>query len=271
MQNVCEREENHGSEIRRSISTGTLGDRRSDRYGGTCGARSRRSLLWFRELVNNNPRRNYLFSPFAGSRLSWYVTLPIMNPSYMYVYIYIYIQYVGWVTTTCAASDRIYLATGPCKRCAARITPSEAILLFYLASLFHPLPPLLARLPSFLRQTVRGRERAFLFFLSCLYHLLSGASYFTFVLASGGAIVHRVENRTSASLPVGCACSLRISLSLPAREFPFPGTFFVVTPLIRGWGNMTVEHDTREHRLAWYRVSILGFFIFFLFLFEGYS
>lgn len=112
-----------------------------------------------------------------------------MNPSYTSV------SYNG-----SRAPDRIYLylATGLCKRCAVRITPPSLSSFYFLRSLvrsFHPpFPPTTLR--SELARTL-GLTRLLVLPLLSI-HPLSEASYFTFVLAAG-AIVQRVENRTSVS------------------------------------------------------------------------
>lgn len=84
----------------------------------------------------------------------------------------------------------IYLSTGLCKRCAARITRHPFIFL---------LPPL-----SFLRfvrsSANNARPPSLVLPLLSIHNPLSQPSYFTFVLART-AIVHRVENRTSTGCP----------------------------------------------------------------------
>lgn len=81
---VCmyvDREEERESKIRSEVSARMLTIKEPIDKGerGSLAQIERR----FQELVNNNPWQNYLFSPFADSRLSQYVTPPIMNPSYI--------------------------------------------------------------------------------------------------------------------------------------------------------------------------------------------
>lgn len=101
----------------------------------------------FQELVNNNPRRNYLFSPFADSKSVLVLRDHADNESPPHVEL--------------QQLTNIYLSTGLCKRCAARITRHRAILLFSPSSSF-----LLTFRPPI------TRDRLLLFFLSCLYTTL---------------------------------------------------------------------------------------------------
>lgn len=101
------------------------------------------------------------------------------------------------------------------------------MLLFYLVRSFVRFT-LLTRLPS------ATRTRLLVLPLLSIQPL-SAPSYFTFVLATG-AIVHRVENRTSVFPLLSFPKNLRL-----AREFSFPGTASS-SPLMRGW--RTRETDT---------------------------